>query len=899
MIKLNYRRFAFSISYFGGVENQNSGANVSSVSWSFTIHTTNGSYDKTGKAYYIVEATDGSYSSGKVYCNISKNTDTSFSGNTGNFGHNADGSLGAKTFKLTFYETANYKTYTSSYTQYFTTYPRYFSRTPSLSLSSKTNTQFNFSWSTSENASAVYYDLYNSSGGLIASSGNLGTGTSGTFSITGLSGNTTYKVRIRATRSDSGLSSESATGTYTTYITPTLSVSLTSRTETSLKIKATPNVAIASKSWTIKNSSGTTVKTSTSTAETVEFTGLSANTTYTVIVSYVSTSANGSLSTSVTTTFATLQYPYVSAVGTSALTIGSSQTLTLYNPLGRSVTVYMKKDSTSGTQLYSGTTTGTSITFTPNANTLYNTIPNSTSGSAVYYCVYSNVNVGAKTGTYKTKGTELPTFGTSDWSYTADLTSLTNNNQVVIPNYSTVTFTLDNVATANNGASISSYNVVWNDIVALSGTTVGTTVSVSNKTSSSLSMVAKDSRGYQTTATKTLVSNATFIPYTSPIIKNISTHRTDGIQAQTTIDIDGEFYVTDFGGSTGSHTNTLYSVKYYTKLTSETNWSVAYDIPISNFTIDTTRGTFRIDDFQIHANGQSGGFTIGSRYDIKVEIKDAKGLLGVVTATSSITDGKIARDVYQDSNGEYHEGINGRANSSYAEYIHGDMSASGQFKKNEAGQWIKDRDLAPVRNNNNGNTSGYAPVISQKTKDGNWTIGAYSDNGLIFDYTTDSDYNNNNNNAKQYKLQPDGTFNVTANSNTIQNISLEGQTTTLLAQVKALGSASITGTRIFYTKTDGGSANISDKPGGSGSAGFCCMVMCNRFNNTTDYRYILRAYRQAERVAYIGVVDPNATGITWTKEPALNATNSVQGGIKIRYDSTSKNLYITNNGNNA
>ena len=884
MIRLNYKRFAFSISSFGTSENQNAGANVSSVNWWFTVHTTNGSYDKTGNAWYKVEATDGSYSTGQVSCKINKNTDTSFSGTTGNFGHNADGSLGAKTFKVTVYETANYKSYTSQVTQYFTTYPRYFSRTPSLSLSSKTNTQFNFSWSTSESASAVYYDIYNSSGGLIASSGNVGTGTSGTFSITGLSGATTYKVRIRATRADSGLSSESATGTYSTYTTPTLTVSLTSRTETSLKVKATPNVAVASKSWTVKNSAGTTVKTSTSTAETVEFTGLTANTNYTVYVSYVSTSANGSIASSTyNATYATLQYPYVSAVGTSALTIGNSQTLTLYNPLSRSVTVYMKKDSTSGTQLYSGTTTGTSITFTPNATTLYNTIPNATSANAVYYCVYSNQNVGTKSGTYKTVGTELPTFSTSDWSYAANLTALTNNDQVVIPNYSTVTFTLDSLAEAKNGSSITAYNVIWNDTLALNGTTVGSTQTISGKTSSSLSMVAKDSRGYQTTA-----------PYVSPTIENIGTHRTDGIQAQTTLEMSGKFYATNFGGN--GVTNTLHNVKYYTKLSTSDTWSTGYDIPVSNFTIDTDRGTFRITDFQIHANGTSGGFTVGSRYDIKVEVRDGQSLLGVATATSSVTDGKIARDVYQDSNGEYHEGINGRANANFIEYIHGNVSADGQFRKDLAGQWIQDRDYAVVRNNNNGNTNGYAPVVSQKTKDGNWTIGCYHDNALIFDYTSDTNYNNNTNTSNITKLYSDGTFDGKVQK--VAHIDLTGQTTTLLSIVKNLGANGIKDTRIYYTTTDGGSSGISDKPTGSTNTGFCCYVTCNRWASASDYRYVLRAYAGDSYREYVTYVRQNTSAISWNLTPVLNASSTVQGGIKIRYDSTSKNLYITNNGNN-
>ena len=74
----------------------------------------------------------------------------------------------------------------------------------------------------------------------------------------------------------------------------------------------------------------------------------------------------------------------------------------------------------------------------------------------------------------------------------------------------------------------------------------------------------------------------------------------------------------------------------------------------------------------IHANGSSGGFTVGVRYGIQIILQDANGLLGTLTSNLiQITDGKIARDVYQDSNGDYHQGINGMGNDNFANTIHG------------------------------------------------------------------------------------------------------------------------------------------------------------------------------------------------------------------------------------
>ena len=42
-----------------------------------------------------------------------------------------------------------------------------------------------------------------------------------------------------------------------------------------------------------------------------------------------------------------------------------------------------------------------------------------------------------------------------------------------------------------------------------------------------------------------------------------------------------------------------------------------------------------------------------------------------------ITDGKIARDIYQDSNGDYHQGINGLGNNNYTQIIYGDENIQG------------------------------------------------------------------------------------------------------------------------------------------------------------------------------------------------------------------------------
>lgn len=100
---------------------------------------------------------------------------------------------------------------------------RYFSKTPTLTLNSKTEKQLNFSWSTSETCSniKVFYKQtgakdYSSLEPSIASAG----ATSGTFQLTNLNVNTAYEIYATATRKDSGLASNSATQTQSTYAYP-------------------------------------------------------------------------------------------------------------------------------------------------------------------------------------------------------------------------------------------------------------------------------------------------------------------------------------------------------------------------------------------------------------------------------------------------------------------------------------------------------------------------------------------------------------------------------------------------------------------------------------------------------------------------------------------------------
>lgn len=450
------------------------------------------------------------------------------------------------------------------------------------------------------------------------------------------------------------------------------SFAVSQRDETSLTYNFTSN-AICDYVWYSINGGSTWngVDITDGTGASFNVTGLSANNPYNCRLRIRRKDSQLTTDSSVVTQ-STYDYPKVADNGISAnpLIIGNQQTLTLYNPLSRSVTVKMYQNNTSGTQLYSGTTSGTSISFTPNATTLYNSIPNSQSGNCVYSVIYSNISTKTTgTATYKIRGDEYPTFIANDYSYSANLTSLTNNHsEVVIDNYSTISVSINTPATSSYGSTIDKYVLKWGN--STSTISSGSTGTITNGSGNTLIVTAYDKRGLPKETSKTIIN----VPYTSINISSISTPRVNGVDAETHLNLSGSFYNNKFGEN--GVQNALYSAKYYVS-TTQTFSENGKSIPINEFTI--SNGQFSLNNYLIHANYENDGFPIGTQYYVKVEIKDGQGLLSTAIITSIVSDGKIARDVYQDSNGEYHEGINGLADSNYAETIHGELNVIGNI----------------------------------------------------------------------------------------------------------------------------------------------------------------------------------------------------------------------------
>lgn len=311
--------------------------------------------------------------------------------------------------------------------------------------------------------------------------------------------------------------------------------------------------------------------------------GLTANTPYNLKIKCKRTDSQ-LWTTSDNKTLETYDYPKVSNVGTANLTIGNSQTLTLYNPLSCSVTVKMYQNNTSGTPLYSGTTSGTTITFTPNKNTLYSTIPNATSGKAVYSVIYSNKSTKTTTGnyTYKINTTECtPTFTTfTHKDNNSAVTSVTGNNQVYVKGLSTLNVSIasSNKMTTKYSATPSKYNVTCDtltkDITYSTSDITSDIGTIANNGTKRINVKAIDSRGQSVTA----YQDVTVYDYAKPVI-NLTATRTNNFEATTTLKISGTYTRLTINNT---DKNSIQSVQYRYREVGASTWGNWTNVNFTN-----------------------------------------------------------------------------------------------------------------------------------------------------------------------------------------------------------------------------------------------------------------------------------------------------------------------------
>lgn len=182
--------------------------NTSTISWTLKVVAGNYWYTNAIRIDYV-KINGTTVKGSETYSNISNTTKTLASG-TLDIPHNSDGT---KTFSIQlsgwFYD---YGTKTGSANFTLDTIPRY--ATVTQTLSSKTETSVMMKWTSD---ATVDYIWYSSDNGSSWTGINVTDGTSGSYTISGLSANTAYNIKTRVRRKDSQLTTDSSAMSVTTY----------------------------------------------------------------------------------------------------------------------------------------------------------------------------------------------------------------------------------------------------------------------------------------------------------------------------------------------------------------------------------------------------------------------------------------------------------------------------------------------------------------------------------------------------------------------------------------------------------------------------------------------------------------------------------------------------------
>lgn len=365
--------------------------------------------------------------------------------------------------------------------------------------------------------------------------------------------------------------------------------SIASRTETSITINR--GTASYSPTYYYKLSSWGSWSTFSGSSATI--TGLSPNTPYTINIKANANGFDTSASNQSATTYA---YPYISSTP-GEVYAGNNQSVTLYNPLSRSVSVSM---TCNGRTIGSGTTTGTSVSFGTSLSEAGIAVGSTgTWGTATYTSNYSGVTHTASNKFHLSESSCKPTWG----SVTANnlityednnstIVNLTQNNQILIRGYSKWSRKVNYTgypASSRYSASISKYQISingggWTDLSNTNMVDTGLTVG-SAQTSVSVAVRAIDSRGY---ASDSLTRTVNTTAYSAPT-GTINATRVGGYGPQITLRINPTWSISarNAGRATYSYSSDGGST-----------WSTAKEITVFNTDVDLTEEYANENEFR-------------------------------------------------------------------------------------------------------------------------------------------------------------------------------------------------------------------------------------------------------------------------------------------------------------
>lgn len=664
-------------------------------------------------------------------------------------------------------------------------------------------------------AAATYTVSYNANGGSGApSSQTKYQGYSLTLSSTAPT-RAGYRFDGWNTNSSGTGTSYSSGGTYTadsgatlyakwTALAPIFSAPTVSTDETRIWWPAFTTNITSNIYYKIGSGSWVSLGSSTTSGSAKTLTGQTPGTSYTITFR-AENKENTSLYTDHAVTVSTYNYPSISTF-TAPINAGATQSFSLYNPLGRSVTVRLKTvgSSTPSTPFATATVTGTTASFVIPLSAVANVVTSASSATGTYELIYDGTVRSTKTGQINIPSSTAPTINdskkTSFFSYqdcatfafggsggtSKAMSTFTGDNKKLLQGYSKLQYSLvsaNNPFSAQYGASISSYKVQVNSKTATAatlGTTYyegssagvtasGSAVAVTATNTYVITISATDSRGF----TSSYTQNITTYTYAKPSPVITSAYRTDGYGPEAAIAISGSWSPSMTGTNVAKSITAYYrehgvgsyaSKALYTNSGSATaTQSLAATFTLSGISFDSNKA-YDIYVIAIDGFGQSTTSAVASiALGTPILFVDAEQLgVGIncfPTVAGLEVQGPLKLNGATIMNGATSTtedfAVAGALSVGGNTTLSGNvsLSANKRIEKSDAGSWISDRDRVLVRQTSTSNGS-YSPVVGVNTTSGYWTIGnLIGDEKLIFNYTTDTNYSAGSNDSTRVTLE--------------------------------------------------------------------------------------------------------------------------------------------------
>lgn len=401
---------------------------------------------------------------------------------------------------------------------------------------------------------------------------------------------------------------------------PTVSCSVSNITANGFKISASSSATADIWQYSLNGGSTWTQFSSTAgTSASVTLSTLLPNTTYSVRVR-ARKRTNQVYGTSSTVSAKTLGGAVLlscSSFSADAASISLSLRVTVYNAAYTNY-ITIKNGSTTylslAGRIWSAGTANRTITLTSSERTtLLNAMASVKSFTATIELVTKSgsTQIGSASTCTCTIRTSQANSGPSISGFTfadsySTTTAITDNDQVLIQDYSRLTVT-PGTAAARNGASIVSYSVVCSGVTksnttgaALSLGTIGTSGT------RDITLTVTDSRGY----TASVTQSVTVVPYSKPRVSSVSLRRTNDIETEMQLVFNGSISPITVDGT---QKNSLLYARYRYKLTSTSSYN-SYTSILGSVT--ATGSSFSFSNLEL-CNLDSE-----SSYDFHLQIRD-------------------------------------------------------------------------------------------------------------------------------------------------------------------------------------------------------------------------------------------------------------------------------------